>query len=193
MKKLLDTLEKKMVLKAKEALELGVNRMTLSRMSELGEIQMLGGGFYAHKNLDFILAGALTAAKYYPNAVISRQTALRIYDLAPEKIYKIDIDIPYTQSIRNELFETHRVSKKHMTDIVEYKYEGHKIRIYSKMRTLYEAHKLYGYDLEFYRVIKKFITTYKDEVESKKIEKLDKLFKLNIASLLAQEVTDDFF
>jgi predicted transcriptional regulator of viral defense system len=186
-------LEEKKVLRAKELLDLGVNRMALSRMSELMKIQKLGGGFYATIKIPFEEVGAMAVAKYYPHAVISNHTALRLYGLGLERITRIDIDIERTTNIQNEMVETHRVAKKFLTDIVEIDLHGFKVKIYSKQRCLYEAFKVYGQDEELHRVIVRYIEKYKDETDRQTSERLDKLFKTNIEGFLAQEVTNDFY
>ena len=193
MYKLQQILEEKLVLKAKEIVDLGFSRMTLSRLSEVGRIQKLGSGFYATNSIPFEEAGAIAVSKYYPDAVISNILALRLYDLALEKIYRIHIDIENTRSIRNDFVETHRVASKFITDITEINLHGYKVKIYSKQRCLYEAYKVYGQDEELHRVIIRYIQNYKDETKREVTERLDKLFKINIGGFLTQEITNDFY
>ncbi len=193
MRKVYQLLEEKKVLRAKELVKLGVNRMALSRMSEMGRIQKLGGGIYAINEISYEQAGVIAVSKYYPHAIISNNTALNLYGLGLERIRRIDVDIENTRSIRNELIESHRVASKYLAEIIEIEIHGFKVKIYSKLRCLYEAYKIYGEDEEFHRVIVRFVEKYKEEGDRVIVEKLDKLFKVNIASLLAQELSNDLY
>jgi predicted transcriptional regulator of viral defense system len=192
---LLEFIHKKKIIKASEALDFLSDNKELSRMNERGEIYQLGGGLYSSLSIDPEVAALLAITKYYPNAVISRSSALRVHELGDEKIRKVHIDIPNNQSIRNELVETHRVAEKFITDVIQYEYFGYKLRVYSEVRSLYEALKEYGESHEYFKAIKRYVEKHKadNSLKARKLKKLDQLFNKNISGAIAQEVSDDFF
>lgn len=191
----LKLIESKKVIKASEAMKLISDRKELTRMHENGDILYLGSGLYSSLSISSEMAALMATSKYYPQAVISRSTALRIHGLGEERINKVHVDIANDTSIRNELMEVHRVSPKYMTEIVVIDYQGIRLKVYSEARCLYEALKEYGYTAEYFKAIKRYVARHKKSksIDSKLIEKLDLLFNQNVASSIAQEVSDDFF
>jgi hypothetical protein len=55
---------------------------------------------------------ALQLPKTYPKAVISGTTALALYKLTDERIDLIEVEIPNTTNIKNNIMKVHRVAKK---------------------------------------------------------------------------------
>ena len=76
LKNTLSRIKKAKVLSLPELTKLFGNRMEVSRKAREGVIQSLGSGYYASPDLDPFLATLKVVAKYYPNVVISRRTAL---------------------------------------------------------------------------------------------------------------------
>lgn len=191
-KQFLNILDKKLIIKASEASKYLSSNKELTRMFERGEIYQLGGGYYCSWKIDPEIAALLVVTKYYPYAVISRTSALRVHELGVERIRKVQIDIPNTKSLKNELFDVYRVSPKYMKGIITLDYLGHKIRVYSKERSLFEALKEYGKTSDYFKAIKRYAQDYQNS-HSKKVEEYDQLFNEDISSDVAQELTDDFY
>ena len=189
---LTDIIKVKKVISAEEALKIVSNRMVITRLAKDGKIQHLGGGYYADISLNDFVAGLMVVAKYYRKGVVSGVSALRIQELGDDQIYKIDIDIPNTTSIKNSILNVHRIAKKYLIDYEILDYMGAKIKVYDPTRCLYEAYKLSGYGHEFFKAIKRYHRKYKDNINYKKLEKLDRIFGVQILKCLVQEGADEF-
>jgi hypothetical protein len=160
-------LRKEIVVNLKDATSLLGNSMAVYRLVEKGELSKVypeGLGFFSLPETEEGLAHFAIVSKYYPQCVVSGKTALSLYDLSLDYIRKIDVDIPKTTNLVNELLEVHRVVKTKINNVVtkDFKQKGvpFKIQIYSAERALFEAHKYYsGTDAYFY-ALKKYRELY---------------------------------
>lgn len=181
-------LKEKRVARAKELLPFIDHPFELRRMDEAGYINSLGGGFYAHASVDSILGGFAVVARFYPKAVISGLSALHFYELTDQSINYIDVDIPRTTSIRNELIKPHRVNANLMIGIDEVSVESYTVKIYSPERALCDAIKLFGKGEIFYKALKRYMARKdKDTVE---IARLDRILRTDVLGRVAQEFAD---
>jgi len=175
LKSILQILKRQKVMKLPELVKLFGNRMEVTRKAKEGLIQSLGNGFYASNEMDPFTANLYLTTKYYPQGVISGKTALYLYGYSQNFIQKIDIDIKRGSSIRNKLFQVHRVPDKRLIGITHINYEGIKILVYDKERTLAEAYLLDPEGELFYRALKRYIKTEKINIE--KFLYYDQVFK----------------
>ena len=190
--KILDLIERKKVISAAEALKILPNRMALTRLAQNGKIQHLGGGYYATNSMNDFVAGLCIVSKFYKKGIVSGVTALRVHELGDDQIYKIDIDIPNTTSLKNSLLNVHRVAKKFLVDFETVEFKGVKVKVYDQTRSLYEAYKIAGYGHEFFKTIKRYHRKFKGSIDFEKLERLDHLFGTEILKCLAQEEADEF-
>lgn len=161
-------------------------RLQLSRLAASGEIISLGSGFYAHPSLDPFVASIIAVARHYPEAVISKATALVIHKLSDERIDHIDIDISRNSSIRNKLVRAHRTSESNFVGIEQTSYHGETIRIYDRERSLCEAYQMDPDGDLFLKAIKKYSSS--QTAKTDKIAEYDKLLSTNVLRAIRQEM-----
>ena len=160
----------------------------LRRMVESGEIIAIGAGIYARPSMDPFIASIIAVARYYPKAIISNITALSVHGLTDERIDRIDVDIPTSTSIRNQLIFAHRVPKKNFVGVMRLDFHGHKIRIYDKERALCDAYRI---DLDgpiFLKAVKRYVRGGK--IEPDRIAKYDKILSTHALRAISQELAD---
>ena len=186
---LLKALKKQKVMKLTELYLLVGNRSLVRRKAQQGVIQSLGGGYYASPSLDPLVASAAMVAKYFPYAVISGRTALRIHEFSQDFIEKIDLDISREKNIKNQFLRIHRVPDRRMVGIIEMKYFGMKIKVYDRERALCEAYRIDPEGGYFFKALKRYIASGK--VQSELIKKYDEATKTKVLKHLRQELADE--
>jgi predicted transcriptional regulator of viral defense system len=190
MYKLLKYLEKQKVIRASDAIEYLSNRMAIKRLVEKGVLVTIGSGFYTLPKYDNSGILFKVIEKYFPDVVISGKTCLRIHKLGDDYFDKIDIDIPNTTSIKNSLFNVHRISENKIIGFRKEKVFGSLIKLYNKERALFEAYKLGEHYL--FQTIKRYVKLYKNDINYNNIIKYEKIFKYEILKLVKQELLDGF-
>jgi predicted transcriptional regulator of viral defense system len=178
-------LKLKRVARHKELASLVRHPFEIQRLADAGNINALGGGFYCHPEVDPIKAGYVVVSRFYPKAVVSNISALHMYDLTDQRIDRIDVDIPNTTSIRNELIRAHRVHPKYMDGIVEIDVEGYLVKVYSIERSLCDICKDRGKGEIFFKALKRYMET--DRLNINAITTYDKLLGTNVIESVAQE------
>ena len=186
---LLKALKKQKVMKLSELYPLVGNRSLVHRKAKQGVIQSLGGGYYASPSLDLLVASVAMVAQYFPYAVISGRTALRIHGLSQDVIEKVDLDISRKKNIKNQFLRVHRVPDRRMVGITEMKYFGMKIKVYDRERSLSEAYRIDPEGGYFFKALKRYITHGK--VRSELIKKYDEATKTKVLKHLRQELADE--
>lgn len=187
--KILEILKRNKVAKASEFKHIRQSRSTLSLLARSGEVVSLGSGYYSHPSIDPFLASIVAVARYYPEAVLSKATALVIHGLSDERIDRIDVDIKRESSIRNKIIRTHRVAENYLIGIEEIIYQGHKIRIYDRERSLCEGYRMDPDGAIFIKAIKRYTASQK--VEFDKIAKYDEKISTKVLRAVRQETSDD--
>lgn len=155
-----DYLDKNFVASLTELIKLVGHKTGVYRLVEAGEIAKVhpdGLGYFCLPEVEEGTAHFAIVKKYYPQCVISGKTALALYDLGLDYIDKIEVDIPKSQSLRNELLDVHRVVERKITSVIEKSFDHKgipfKVKIYSPERTLFEAYKYNkGLDSYFYTI-----------------------------------------
>lgn len=160
---LIKKLKKEIVISVKDAIEVIGNRQAVYRLADKGDIVHVhpeGLGFFCLPETEEGEAQFAIISKYYSKCVISGPTALSLYGLSDEYISKIDVDIPRTTNLKNNLLNVHRVNPK-VIDGVEvrgFKDKGvpFEVKIYNSQRVLHEAYKYYRLSDSFYRALKRY-------------------------------------
>lgn len=169
-------------------LEKIINRMQLRRFGDEGMIQSIGYGYYAHPSIDPFHAYLFVVSKYYPKAVISGTTALALYKLTDERIDLIEVEIPNTTNIKNNIMKVHRVAKNKMVGVVRLEINGQKIRVYSPERALCGLYKQAADGPAFLKALKRYVRS--GQIDSESIAKYDRLLKTRVLKALSQEMAD---
>lgn len=167
MRDIKEFLKTEIVIDLPKAAKILGNEKAVYRLVEKGDLSKVypdGLGFFSLKDTDEGMAQFAIVAKYYRQCVISGKTALSLYDLSLDYIRQIDVDIPKTTNLSNELLDVHRVVKSKINNVIkrDFKQKGipFKIQIYSPERVLFEAYKYYaGTDAYFY-ALKKYQELY---------------------------------
>lgn len=184
----LKALKRRLVMKAGELTVYVPNRNQLRRLAQAGELVDIGAGYYAHPSVDPFVGAVLATAKAFPDAVISNVTALVIHGLSDERIDRIDVDVPRRRSIRNKLVRAHRVSSRHLIGAVSQKFQGHRIRIYSRERALCEAYLIDPGGAIFFKALKRYVRS--GEVNPDPVATFDELLGTAALTALSQELAD---
>ena len=199
---LIKKLKKEMVISVKDATEVIGNRQGVYRLADQGDIVQVhpeGLGFFCLPETEEGEAHFAIISKYYSKCVISGPTALSLYGLSDEYISKIDVDIPKTTNLKNNLLNVHRVSPK-VIDGVEardFKDKGvpFEVKIYNPQRVLHEAYKYYHLSDSFYRVLKRyrryFLNVDKPAKQYDEIFKFDKKVGTIIVNFLKMSDVDE--
>lgn len=106
------------------------------------ELYRLERGYYTTPNIPADMNGYFYAAsKYYPEAVVSKNSALFYYGLSEHMPEKIDLDVPRESKHRpgNPLFDFHRISDSKIFNVVVVKIRDLNLKIYSPERALFEV------------------------------------------------------
>ncbi len=163
MESLFEILKKDRVISLKDAISILGNNMAVYRLEEKGLIVKVypsGLGYFTLPDIEEGEAQFAVVSKYYPQCVISGKTALSLYNLSLDYIREIDVDIPTSTNLSNDLLNVHRVSEMKINNVIERKFEekgiSFDIKIYSSERTLHEAYKYYKGSDSFYRALKRY-------------------------------------
>jgi hypothetical protein len=158
-----EILKKDRVISLKDASKILGNKMAVYRLEQKKMIRKVhpdGLGYFSLPETEEGEAQFAIVAKYYPQCVVSGPTALSLYGLSQDYISEIDVDIPRTTNLSNDLLNVHRVLESKINNVVFRSFESRgvpfEIKIYSPERALHEAYKYYkGLD-SFYYAIKKY-------------------------------------
>jgi len=171
-----------------ELSKLGTSGVKLRRMAASRQIVSVGNGIYASMALDPFLAAVHATAKYYPQAVISRVTAIQIHGLGQEYIERVDVDVPRETSIRNKMVEVHHAPQARLTDAIALEFSGAWIRIYHRERTLCEAYRLDPAGQLFFKALKRYVA--EGRIEAVMIQAYDLAVRTKVLAHLRQELAD---
>ena len=188
-KKILLKIKKQKVMPLAELVKIFGNRMEVSRKASEGLLQPLGNGYYASSELDPFVAALAVVAKFYPQLVISGQTALQIHGLAENYIERIDVDIERKKSLRNKMLHVHRVDPKKLVGVTRITYHGISLKIYDLERTLAEAYRLDPAGPDFYKALKRYLKH--GAVKTNQIANYDQILKTKVMIHLQQELAND--
>jgi predicted transcriptional regulator of viral defense system len=181
-----EILKKKKVAKLEELASHGLSRLQISRLATSGVIISLGAGFYAHPSIDPFLGSIIAVARYYPQAVISKASALVVHELSDERIDRIDIDIGRNSSIRNKLVRAHRIADSRLIGIEQLDYYDERIRIYDRERSLAEAYLMDPDGDLFLKTMKRYCSS--QEPKTDKIVEYDRLLSTHVLRAVRQEI-----
>ncbi|MBU6154067.1 MAG: hypothetical protein KGP28_07175 [Bdellovibrionales bacterium] len=184
----LSALKSRKIMTHSELTQLGASSTKLRRMTEAGQIISVGSGIYASTALDPFVAAVHATAKYYSDAIISGLTALQIHGFGNDFIEKIDVDVSRETSIRNKMLQVHRVPNARLVGVTTLKFQGARIRVYDRERTLCEAYRLDPAGALFFRALKRYIAAKK--IDPSKIQAYDRAAKTKVLSHLRQEIAD---
>ncbi len=171
-----------------ELLKVLGSRVATKRIADAGEITPLGSGIYASPGLDPFIAAVIATARFYPKTVISNLTALVIHGLSDESVDRVDVDLERRRTIRNRLLRVHRVSKSRLTGITTMIFQGEKIRIYDRERTLCDAYKIDPSGSIFFKALKRYVKG--DKVAADRIADYDRKLGTDVLRHLRQELAD---
>jgi hypothetical protein len=164
---LINILKAQKVISLSDATKVLGNNMAVYRLVDKGEIIKVypdGLGYFSLPDLEEGEAHFAIVSKYYSKCVVSGKTALSLYDLSLDYISSIDVDIPKTTNLSNELLNVHRVVETKINNVIERSFDNKgvpfKIKIYSPERTLHEAYKYYNGTDSFYYAIKQYRKLY---------------------------------
>lgn len=167
------------------------SRTAISRLVERKKLQTLGSGYYAIPHISKFEATVLVVGRYFPKAILSGKTALKIHGLLHDDLEIVDADLERTTSQKNRLIRFTRVHKSRLTGIVQTNRRGLDIRVYDLERTLAEA-ALRGFSGEVLDdVLRKYVE--KQQVNLNKVRHYDKEFGLKLAPQIEQIVTSDSY
>jgi predicted transcriptional regulator of viral defense system len=186
--KILEILKKIKIGKVSDFNNLIQSRLTLSRLAASGDVIALGAGLYAHPSLDPFTASIIAVARYYPEAIISKSTALVFHQLSDARIDRIDVDIRRETSIRNRLIYAHRTAERYLIGIEKISYNDEMIRIYDLERSLCEAYRMDPDGEIFVKAVKRYSAN--QPVDFEKIANYDKKLSTQVLRAIKQEVAD---
>jgi predicted transcriptional regulator of viral defense system len=102
-----------------DASELGIQSMTLIRMSERGTLERRGHGLYRLRYFPVSPLDSYMEATLWPRGargVLSHETALQLYELSDVNPSKIHLTVPRAHRIRREIPALYRVHHETLTD-----------------------------------------------------------------------------
>ncbi len=187
--KLQRAIKSKKIMRSSEIAAYVSTRTQIRRMVDAGKLVALGTGLYADPSLDPFAASIIATARFYPDAVISGITALVVHGLSDERIDKIDVDIPRNCSIRNKLISAHRVPERTILGVIRLSYQGQKIRIYSRERSLCDVYRIDPEGPIFLKALKRYVKT--GEIDSATIDYYDGVLSTSVLRSLRQELADE--
>lgn len=172
--KILKFLEKSDFITLSEALELGVNKMALSRMVREGILHRPAKRIYA-KRLDWMsdpLRQYAPACTLYPDAVICGVSALTYYHLTDEFERKIWLAFPRDHRVINQEYRIiYPRGDSYSMGIVKHKVGNRVVRIYDREKTVVDAFKLLPIDAA-YKVMRAYL-----KLKDKNMEKVSRYAK----------------
>lgn len=124
-----------------DAHELGIQPMTLVRMSERGVLERCGHGLYRVRAFPVTRLDPYMAATLWPRGtrgVLSHETALDLYELSDVNPNKVHITVPRHHRIRREIPALYRVHHEDLDDADVTFYEG--IPIVTAPRAIRQCH-----------------------------------------------------
>jgi predicted transcriptional regulator of viral defense system len=110
-----------------DARELGIQPMTLVRMSEQGTLERRGHGLYRLRYFPVSPLDSYMEATLWPRGtrgVLSHETALQLYELSDVNPSKIHFTVPRGHRIRREIPALYRVHPETLNDKDVTFYEG---------------------------------------------------------------------
>lgn len=127
-----------------EAVKLGINPMTLSRLTASETVYRLEHGVYT-TNLDWLthpLKKYMVACTRFSKGVICNISALTYYDLTDEEERQIWIAVPPPQTINNSRYRVIRPTGSAYTlGIEKYRFGKRVVRIYNLEKTIVDSFK----------------------------------------------------
>jgi predicted transcriptional regulator of viral defense system len=102
-----------------DARELGIQPMTLVRMSEQGTLERRGHGLYRLRYFPVSPLDAYMEATLWPRGargVLSHESALAVYELSDVNPRKIHITVPREHRIRREIPAVYRIHHETLAD-----------------------------------------------------------------------------
>jgi predicted transcriptional regulator of viral defense system len=102
-----------------DARELGIQSMTLIRMSEHGTLERRGHGLYRLRYFPVSPLDSYMEATLWPRGtrgVLSHETALDLYELSDVNPSKIHIAVPRAHRIRREIPALYRIHHENLPD-----------------------------------------------------------------------------
>ena len=110
-----------------DARQLGVQPMTLVRMSERGTLERRGHGLYRMRYFPVSTLDSYMEATLWPRGtrgVLSHETALDLYELSDVNPSKIHLTVPRDHRIRREIPAVYRIHHETLSDADVTYYEG---------------------------------------------------------------------
>lgn len=143
-KKLIKFINQNIFITLREARELGINPMMLSRLVKNGVIYRVAHGVYTQK-LDWLthpIKKYLPTCELYPEAIICGVSALTYYDLTEEEERQIWITLPAPRIIHNPRYRIIRPSGIAYTlGIKKYSFGKRVVRMYDLEKTIVDTFK----------------------------------------------------
>jgi len=124
-----------------DARELGIQPMTLIRMSEHGTLERRGHGLYRLRNFPVSRLDSYMEATLWPRGVrgvLSHETALDLYELSDVNPSRIHITVPHDHRIRREIPALYRIHHETLANENVTFYEG--IPIVSPTHAIRQSH-----------------------------------------------------
>jgi predicted transcriptional regulator of viral defense system len=124
-----------------DARELGIQPMTLIRMSEHGTLERRGHGLYRLRYFPVSRLDSYMEATLWPRGVrgvLSHETALDLYELSDVNPSKIHITVPHDHRIRREIPALYRIHHETLANENVTFYEG--IPIVSPTHAIRQSH-----------------------------------------------------
>ncbi len=143
----------------KDLSELLGNKMAISRAVQNEEITKLGDGYYQVGDAYYHSYPYRILEKYYPQAVISLDSALIIREMGEYEPDLVQVDIPNTLGAReSEIFEFHRVSPSKLKGFNKVSVQGVSVNVYTPARCLFESIRVEGgRGNTYYYALKRFL------------------------------------
>lgn len=158
------------VLKSSELSKILGSGTAIKLAEDRGLVYPVTRGFYAVGEVPYEKEAYLVLFKYYPEAVISRYSALFLQGMSEYAPERLTVDIPLEHNkISNQLFDVKRSSK--IGGVETKTLCGVDLKIYSPERCLFEAYSVGGKNSELYH--KAVLAYCRDrEVDFEKIKEL---------------------
>lgn len=148
--KLLKFLKENDFVTLQEALDMGVNKMTLSRLVKEESLYRTATRIYTTK-LDWLtdpLRKYAPACTLYPDAVVCGVSALTYYDLTDEEERKIWLAFPQSHRVVNQEYRLiYPQGPSYSLGIVRHKVGNREVRIYDLEKTVVDAFKFLPIDV----------------------------------------------
>lgn len=189
--KMMDYISQNGFITSAEAMKLGVNPMSLSRLALSGDVFRVEHGIYA-KDLGFLtdeIGKYAIACSKYKGAVVAGISGLSFHSLTDEQEERVWLAVKKGTTIENPTYRMMRLSGVHYSlGIEEYIYCNRVVRIYDNEKCVVDAFK-YLWEEVAYKALKGYLK--RNDRNIKKLCEYSAILKRPLDEAIAAILADD--